>query len=91
MQGGPLLINARSETVTSKPAFRGAARRRRALLPANGYYEWSSAPGRTKRAFYLHPEGDDVIAFAGLYEWWRPPPPNSPPEPDLRSSPASEP
>ncbi|MDR1798505.1 MAG: SOS response-associated peptidase, partial [Bifidobacteriaceae bacterium] len=67
---GPKPINARSETVTVKPYFRAAARRRRALVPAGGYYEWQAGPGRAKTPFYLHPEPEGLITLAGLYEWW---------------------
>ncbi|MCL2803623.1 MAG: SOS response-associated peptidase [Micrococcales bacterium] len=68
--GAARLINARSETVTEKPSFRVAARRRRALIPAAGYYEWQAGPDG-KTPYYLHPEvQDQPLAFAGLYEWW---------------------
>jgi len=68
------LINARSETVTEKPSFRAAARRRRALIPAAGYFEWQPNSAGTKTPFYLHPEPDgQVLALAGLYEWWQDP------------------
>ena len=48
-----LLINARSETVREKPAFKNAIKRRRCLIPADGYYEWQDASGR-KRPFFIH-------------------------------------
>src|ERR1700742_3105960 len=48
-----LLINARSETVREKPAFKNAIKRRRALIPADGYYEWQDAGGR-KRPVFIH-------------------------------------
>ncbi|MCL1898748.1 MAG: SOS response-associated peptidase [Micrococcales bacterium] len=71
---GSRLFNARSETVTVKPSFRAAARRRRALIPASGYFEWQAAADGTRVPYYLHPEPDgQVLAFAGLYEWWRAP------------------
>lgn len=64
-------INARSETVLEKPTFRSAAVKRRALVPAEGYYEWQK-DGTRKIPTYLHPaDGQDVLAFAGLYEFWR--------------------
>ncbi|MBY6368086.1 SOS response-associated peptidase [Rhodococcoides corynebacterioides] len=61
------LINARSETVTEKPAFRKAAARRRCLIPADGYYEWEKREG-AKVPHFLHTDG--VLAMAGLYELW---------------------
>lgn len=70
---GNRLINARSETVLDKPAFRNAARRHRLIVPAEGYYEWQKLDdaGKAKQAFYLtDPEGGP-LAFAGLYEWHR--------------------
>ena len=68
------LINARAETVTAKPSFRQAAQRRRAIVPASGYYEWATGPGHTKTAYFLHRDDTGVLGFAGLYEWWRVPP-----------------
>ncbi len=68
---GGRLINARSETVTEKPSFRNAASRRRCLVPASGYYEWMPVDGG-KQPYYLHPESDGLVAFAGLYEQWWP-------------------
>ncbi len=61
------LINARSETVTEKPAFRKAAATRRCLVPADGYYEWEKREG-AKIPHFLHTDG--VLAMAGLYELW---------------------
>ena len=61
------MINARSETVAEKPAFREAwARARRCLIPASGFFEWKGE-GDAKQAYYLHHKTDDVIAFAGLW------------------------
>ncbi|MDR1428562.1 MAG: SOS response-associated peptidase [Bifidobacteriaceae bacterium] len=68
----PLLINARSETVTTKPAFRAAASRRRTIVPASGYYEWQAQGRGPKTPFFLAPQDGAAIGFAGLYEWWRP-------------------
>lgn len=72
---GTGMINARVETVTTKPAFRKAAAARRCLLPALGYYEWrSEAPeggGRAfKQPYFLFP-ADGAMVMAGLYEFWR--------------------
>jgi putative SOS response-associated peptidase YedK len=68
-----LLINARAETVLSKPSFRVAARSRRAIVPASGYYEWIKNPDGTKTPFFLHARDETVLGFAGLYEWWKVP------------------
>ena len=64
-----LLINARSETITEKPAFKNAIRRRRALIPADGYYEWQDAGGR-KRPFFIHRRDGQPVGFAALCETW---------------------
>ncbi|MEO7125651.1 MAG: SOS response-associated peptidase [Nakamurella sp.] len=80
---GQKMINARSETVAVKPAFRAAAARRRCLVPANGYFEWMAdsidgkggagggAGNGGKTPYYLHDPEDAVLAMAGLYEIWR--------------------
>lgn len=69
--GAARLINARSETVLDKPSFRTAAIKRRALVVAEGYYEWEKQ-GPTKIPTYLRPSHDGaLLAFAGLYEFWR--------------------
>jgi putative SOS response-associated peptidase YedK len=64
-----LLINARGESVTDKPAFRNAMKRRRCLIPADGFYEWKQV-GDRKRPYFVRPQGGGPIAFAGLYETW---------------------
>ena len=64
-----LLINARSETVQDKPAFRNAMKRRRCLIPADGYYEWHTADGR-KRPFFIHRRDGEPFGLAGLAETW---------------------
>ena len=63
------LINARAETVTEKPAFKNAIRRRRCLVPADGYYEWNSSGG-SKRPYFIHRRDNCPIGFAGLAETW---------------------
>jgi len=62
-----LLINARAEAVLDKPAFRNAMRRRRCLIPADGFYEWQQ-DGARKRPFYA--AAREPVAFAGLWEPW---------------------
>jgi putative SOS response-associated peptidase YedK len=69
-KGGARMINARIETVTSKPAFKTAAAKRRCLLPALGYYEWQQTD-TGKVPYFLHDADRDLLAFAGLYELWR--------------------
>ena len=69
-KGGAKMINARIETVTSKPAFKAAAAKRRCLLPALGYYEWQQTD-TGKVPYFLHDADGDLLAFAGLYELWR--------------------
>lgn len=65
------MINARSETVADKPAFRSAFRRRRCLVPADGYYEWQANEGvGVKQPFYIHRSDGGQLAFAGLFEDW---------------------
>jgi putative SOS response-associated peptidase YedK len=64
-----LLINARGESVVDKPAFRAAMKRRRCLIPADGFYEWQAIGGR-KRPFYVHAKSGAPLAFAGLWETW---------------------
>ncbi len=71
-KSGPSAINARIETVTEKRHFSAAIQKRRALIPATGYYEWRAGDAG-KVPYFIHlPEGQ-VLAFAGLYEWWRNP------------------
>lgn len=70
---GPLLINARGETIAVKPAFREACRTRRCLIPASGFYEWRAAAGRGKEPYAILPENDGIIAFAGIWQDWTSP------------------
>ena len=64
-----LLINARSETLVAKPAFKNAIRRRRCLIPADGYYEWQAA-GSRKRPFFITRRDRQPLGLAGLAETW---------------------
>jgi putative SOS response-associated peptidase YedK len=68
-RGFGLLINARGESVIDKPVFRNAMKRRRCLIPADGFYEWSEAGGK-KRPYLVRPKHGGPIAFAGLWECW---------------------
>jgi putative SOS response-associated peptidase YedK len=63
------MINARVETLTQQPAFRGRLSHNRCLVPARGFYEWKGE-GRDKTPYYIHPEGQPYLAFAGLYDVW---------------------
>ncbi len=64
-----LVLNARSETVLEKPAFRNAMKRRRCLIPADGYYEWQTSAAR-KRPYFNHAADGAPFGFAGLSETW---------------------
>lgn len=64
-----LLINARGDSVLDKPAFRNAMRRRRCLIPADGFYEWKQEGGR-RQAYYVRLKSGEPFAFAGLWETW---------------------
>jgi putative SOS response-associated peptidase YedK len=64
-----LLINARADSVIDKPAFRHAMKRRRCLIPADGFYEWKEEGGR-KRPHVVRPKDRGPVAFAGLWECW---------------------
>jgi putative SOS response-associated peptidase YedK len=66
------MINARVETLTQRPTFRGLLSHNRALVPACGYYEWQGE-GRDKTPHYIHPQDDQHLAFAGLYDTWTTP------------------
>jgi putative SOS response-associated peptidase YedK len=63
-------INARAETVATKPTFRQAFAKRRCLIVADGFYEWQKTDGR-KQPFYIHMQDDRPFAFAGLWERWK--------------------
>lgn len=67
---GPLIINARSETVAQKPAFREAVRTRRCLIPASGFYEWSEGPEGERLPWFFRRADGAPIAFAGLWQRW---------------------
>jgi putative SOS response-associated peptidase YedK len=69
---GNRMINARAETVATKPAFRNALRKRRCLIPADGFYEWQPV-GRRKQPIYVALKGRDSFGFAGLWEAWTSP------------------
>lgn len=64
-------INARAETVATKPTFRAPFRNHRCLIPANGYYEWQQL-AHGKQPWYIHAHDDDLLFFAGLWDHWQP-------------------
>jgi putative SOS response-associated peptidase YedK len=69
---GYKMINARAETVASKPAFREALKKRRCLIPGDGFYEWVKN-GKTKTPFCFTMADESIFAFAGLWEQWKNP------------------
>ena len=64
-------INARAETAADKPAFRDAFRKRRCLVPADGFFEWRRGT-LPKQPYHVHFASGRPFAFAGLWEQWRP-------------------
>lgn len=69
---GVTAFNARIETAAENSHFKTAVAKRRAIVPANGYYEWKTIDG-VKRPNFIHLPDGEMIVFAGLYEWWRNP------------------
>lgn len=75
---GPLLINARAETVTTSAAFRASAKAKRCLIPMDGWYEWhadgAGVAGKkaVKTPFYMHGEDGELLYMGGLWSTWRP-------------------
>ena len=65
------LINARGETVAEKPSFRSAFKRRRCLVPMNGYYEWQALGEKRKQPWHIFPRSGELLACAGLWETWK--------------------
>lgn len=72
LASGSRMINARSETVAEKPAFRDAFRKRRCLVPATGFFEWQKLEARNKQPYYIHHHDDQPLVMAGLWESWKP-------------------
>jgi putative SOS response-associated peptidase YedK len=69
---GARLNNARGETVAEKPSFRDAFKRRRCLIPANGFFEWK-AEGKIKQPFYISLKSGEPMSMGGLWESWKTP------------------
>lgn len=68
--GGPLLINARAETIAQKPAFQAACRQRRCIIPAAGFYEWTRLEDGTKLPWYITRADASAIAFGAIWQDW---------------------
>lgn len=68
-ESGPKPINARAEGLSDKPAFRGALRYGRCLIPASGFFEWK-INGKTKTPYFIRPKGGGIFLFAGLSDNW---------------------
>jgi putative SOS response-associated peptidase YedK len=68
---GANTINARAETVSTKPSFRSAFRSQRCIIPADGYYEWKTTPGEVKQPYYFTRADGTPLAFAGVWERWQ--------------------
>jgi putative SOS response-associated peptidase YedK len=72
---GYKMINARAESIFEKPAWRNVIKRKRCLIPADGFYEWNKIIGDNKKPqkvpYYIHPKDEDLFAFAGVWETWK--------------------
>jgi putative SOS response-associated peptidase YedK len=70
---GNRMINARAETLATKNAYKPSLRKRRCIVPADGFYEWKKIPGqKTKQPMFIHRGDGEPLAFAGLWTIWRP-------------------
>src|ERR1700721_700093 len=72
MSGAAQMINARSETAATKPAFRDALKSRRCLIPADGFYEWMRT-GKTKQPYCFEVNDGELFALAGIWDRWKDP------------------
>ena len=70
VNAGPLLINARSETIAQKPAFANASRERRCLIPCSGFYEWSKDLEGNKTPWFIKRNDDAPLVFGGVWQEW---------------------
>lgn len=70
---GYRLINARDDTIFDKPMWRSVIRKKRCLIPADGFYEWRrpKSPKEHKTPFYIHPKQTDLFSFAGVWDTWK--------------------
>ncbi|MBT8240121.1 MAG: SOS response-associated peptidase [Acidimicrobiia bacterium] len=72
---GSRMINARADTAATKPAFRSAIKKRRCLVPADGFYEWHKVEGqKNKQPYYITRKDEEPVVFAGMWEAWKPKP-----------------
>lgn len=70
---GQKMINARAETLAEKSAYKRPFQKRRCIIPADGFFEWKKVPGQAaKQPMYIHRTDGEPMAFAGLWELWRP-------------------
>jgi len=67
---GPLLINARAETIAEKPAFKAACRERRCLIPVSGFYEWTKDADGNRLPWYIRAPDKAPLALAGVWQPW---------------------
>src|SRR3954462_8318617 len=70
LKSAPMLNNARAETVTEKPSFRTAFKKRRCLIPVDGFYEWTPV-GKARQPYDFRRPGEQPFAFAGLWDTWK--------------------
>lgn len=64
-------FNARAETLSEKPTFRAPFKRRRCLIPCDGFFEWKALGGKTKQPYFIHPaDSEGIFLFAGLWDLW---------------------
>jgi putative SOS response-associated peptidase YedK len=69
----PATFNARAESIAEKPMFREAFKRRRCIIPASGFFEWTGEKGDKQPHLFTAADGSPILAFAGLWEKWRDP------------------
>lgn len=68
---GSKMINARSESLATKSAFKDAFRKRRCLIPATGFYEWQPVTRLVTQPWHIHQRSGDLMTFAGIWETWK--------------------
>jgi putative SOS response-associated peptidase YedK len=69
----PATFNARAETIAEKPMFRDAYKKRRCIIPASGFYEWTGPKGDKQPHLFTSADGSPILAFAGLWDNWHDP------------------